>query len=219
MYRYERKFRLSNNYYHAVKNQIELQGWFKQYPDREVNNIYFDSLSNDSYDESINGHLEKKKYRVRWYGETFPKNSQVINSAILEIKIKREMLNYKKAYDFGNFILSKKTTYNDLLSILSDKIKNNINDLDLLYIENIEPIFINNYSREYFIDLSGKIRLTIDRRQKYYNINPYIFRQEPIDDIVIEIKFPSNVSYNNFVIKTNLIQNSKFTTGIEQYFK
>ena len=172
MYRYERKFRLSNNYYHAVKNQIELQGWFKQYPDREVNNIYFDSLSNDSYDESINGHLEKKKYRVRWYGETFPKNSQVINSAILEIKIKREMLNYKKAYDFGNFILSKKTTYNDLLSILSDKIKNNINDLDLLYIENIEPIFINNYSREYFIDLSGKIRLTIDRRQKYYNINP-----------------------------------------------
>ena len=69
MYRYERKFKLASPYYDIIKNQIELKGWFKQYPDRLVNNIYLDNLSNSCFYDSIEGHLNKKKYRIRWYGD------------------------------------------------------------------------------------------------------------------------------------------------------
>ena len=218
MYRYEKKFKLASKYYRNIKNQIELKGWFKQYPDRLINNIYLDNLSNSCFYDSIEGHLSKKKYRIRWYGRTFTENKQKIKKSNFEIKIKRDDLNYKKTFHLEEFLLPKKIIFSDLLLTTTNLLKRNVDELEYLYIENFEPFFMNSYFREYYIDLSGDIRLTIDRKQKFYDAHPMIFNYVKNNDIIIELKFKSKISYNNFVIKSNLAQNSKFTNGINSLF-
>ena len=64
MYRYERKFKLNSKDYHFIKTQIELGGWFKQYPDRNINNIYLDNSSNSCFYDSIDGHLKRKNIEL-----------------------------------------------------------------------------------------------------------------------------------------------------------
>ena len=110
--------------------------------------------------------------------------------------------------------MPKKILFPDLLLTTTNLLKRNVDELEYLYIENFEPFFINSYFREYYIDLSGDIRLTIDRKQKFYNARPMIFNHVTSDEIIIELKFKSKISFNNFVIKSNLAQNSKFTNGI-----
>ena len=54
------------------------------FSERFVNNIYFDSLEFISYHQSIEGLDQRKKVRVRWYGDL----SGSIKNPILEIKKK-----------------------------------------------------------------------------------------------------------------------------------
>jgi SPX domain protein involved in polyphosphate accumulation len=216
MFRYERKFRLPNKYYNQIKNKIELHGWFKQFNDRKVNNIYFDDSYFNIYNDSINGHLNKKKYRIRWYGNLFIDKNERKKSSNFEIKIKRDLLNYKKIYKVDNLKIFKNQTYSSLNKIIKKQILNNINDINLKYIETLEPQFINQYAREYYIDMKNEIRLTIDRNLNYYSIRPSISYVGEISDIIIELKFKSSIKFKNFIIQSNLIQNSKFMSGIDR---
>ena len=100
------------------------------------------------------------------------------------------------------------------MNLLND----NIEKIESLNIENFEPVFINRYSREYYIDISGDIRLTIDRKQKFYSVHPIICGKVNNDDVVVELKFNSKSLFNNFIIKSNLAQNSKFTNGVIAHF-
>ena len=93
--RYEIKFIADSLEYHRVLNWLFQHPSCLQieYPDRQVNNIYFDSLVHHSFCENIFGSSSKSKVRLRWYGEfRNPENSS------LEIKCKRNQLNWKLIY-------------------------------------------------------------------------------------------------------------------------
>lgn len=62
--------------------------------ERQVNNIYFDTLDYDDLKANIDGLFHRSKFRIRWYGceETF--------YPILEEKIKQGQLGYKKIRNF-----------------------------------------------------------------------------------------------------------------------
>ena len=216
MYRYERKFKLPGEYYNQIKNKIELHGWFQHFKERKVNNIYFDDSNFNIYSDSINGHLDKEKYRIRWYGSLFLNKDEEAIPSNFEIKIKRDLLNYKKIYKFDNLKILRNQTYSSLNRCIRKQIKNNIHDLNIQYIENLEPQFINQYTREYYIDLKDEIRLTIDRNLSYHAIRPSINYIGKTSDIIIELKFTSTSVYKNFVLKSNLVQNSKFMSGIDR---
>ena len=218
MYRYERKFKLSPEDYHLIKAQIELSGWFKQYPDRVINNIYLDNTSNSCFFDSIEGHLNKKKYRIRWYGELFTTNNQEIENSNFEIKIKRDALNYKRIFPLDKFSLPKNIIFSELLEMTMNLINDKDKEIENLNIKNFEPVFLNSYSREYYIDISGDIRLTIDRKQKFYSVHPIVCSKVNNNDVIVELKFNSKNLFNNFIIKSNLAQNSKFTNGIIAHF-
>ena len=90
--RYELKF-IAEPFEHT-----RILNWLRQhhtcfvteYPDRQVNNIYFDTYNYNSYCENIYGSSSKSKVRFRWYGGSKePKNGS------LEIKCKRNQLNWK----------------------------------------------------------------------------------------------------------------------------
>lgn len=218
MFRYERKFKIPETYYFQIKNKIEINGWFQHYPDRVVNNIYLDDLSHTAYSDSIDGHLDKRKYRIRWYGNLFSNYENEPPQKKLEIKIKRDSLNYKKIYEVENFDIKKALSYSSLNKKVNLAMKNLTDIKNTENIYNMEPQFINQYKREYYIDMRNEIRLTIDRNLNFYNIRPIIHKADKFSDIILELKFSSLNSYKNFMLKSNLVQISKFSLGVERVY-
>ena len=90
--RYEIKFVIEKSLGNQVSQWIRLHsaGFIKAYPPRTVNNIYFDTIDLDSLNDHISGISERRKLRLRWYGETF-----VFQTAILEVKQKVNRLGWK----------------------------------------------------------------------------------------------------------------------------
>ena len=84
--RFERKwiFR-SNNSLVLINALIRSNLFFRtQYPKRNVNSIYFDTYNFTSIRQNLDGVSNKKKIRIRWYG-----NKNIIIDPVVEIKSKR----------------------------------------------------------------------------------------------------------------------------------
>ena len=118
---------------------------------RNVNSIYFDDTNLSSIIENLDGVMNKKKYRIRWYG-----NKNLIEKCSLEIKEKKGFVCRKLVKPI---ILEKKIFFNyEGINILKKKI------LELLdHKINLIPVLSTHYVREYFLsNLSNQIRATLD---------------------------------------------------------
>jgi SPX domain protein involved in polyphosphate accumulation len=100
-YRYERKFLVPEIHYNEILSSLYNMNYFVKHESRLINNIYFDNYNFSSLTENIEGLSQRKKYRIRWYGETFNNSNKSI-----EIKIKNEFVNSKKSYTFQNLKLN-----------------------------------------------------------------------------------------------------------------
>ncbi len=103
--RFERKYRIENM---SIGHVIQIvkshpSGFYKAFPDRVVNNIYFDTPNLECFNDNLNGLSHRKKYRVRWYAEKI----QHISNPKLEIKYKENMLGGKVVFDIKEFSLHK----------------------------------------------------------------------------------------------------------------
>ena len=107
--RYERKYKIEDLSLDVVHQVIRNHpASFRMiFPDREVNNIYFDTPALSTYQDNVKGIGERRKFRVRWYGDK--RNTSTKNN--FEIKIKENELGRKEVYDFPLFDLKdwKKT--------------------------------------------------------------------------------------------------------------
>ena len=79
--RYERKYKVSDLHHHVILQTIRMHpaGLRKIYPDRQINNIYFDSTGLQCYHDNVDGIGERKKFRVRWYGDDVKKGAKLIS--------------------------------------------------------------------------------------------------------------------------------------------
>ena len=59
----------------------------RQYPEGQVNTLYFDTPDLDQYMRSASGEFKKDKVRIRWYGEI--RNQQGMVPVFLELKSRR----------------------------------------------------------------------------------------------------------------------------------
>ena len=68
--RYERKYKIENVALDVIIQALKMHpaGLSKIYPDRQINNIYFDTPGLTTYKENVMGIANRDKYRVRWYG-------------------------------------------------------------------------------------------------------------------------------------------------------
>ena len=91
--RYERKYKVSDLNHHVILQSIRMHpvGLRKIYPDRQINNIYFDTPDLNNYFDNIDGNMDRMKIRIRWYGDCF----KYIDKPVLELKIKRGLLGKK----------------------------------------------------------------------------------------------------------------------------
>jgi len=134
----------------------------KSYPDRWVNNIYFDNINLDLFNQSIEGISKRNKVRLRWYGD-FHK----IKDPVLEIKSKSGHKNIKKS-----FIIKDKLIYDKNFSKLYNVL---VNSKSLSYkfryiLKELRPVLANRYFRSYHTSENKKYRVTTDNFLNFTNL-------------------------------------------------
>jgi SPX domain protein involved in polyphosphate accumulation len=189
--RYERKYSFSLPDEFLLMPQIDLLGFKKSYPERQVNSLYFDTSEYDFYRQSIDGVFDRKKVRIRWYGELVQKKYQ----AQLEVKYKQGELGGKKIEILDDFVLKENLERNLCKRFL-----------------NLEPTLITVYQRYYFEHFLKPVRLTVDIGLKTNGTEH--------DFGVLEIKYSEDFKDTKFIAEVantlplQLSQFSKYTLGV-----
>jgi hypothetical protein len=171
----------------SLKN-IFLENWIKtqkfltkKYPDRVVKTIYYDTFDLATATQNLSGESNRVKYRLRYYID-----SGVISDAKFEIKIKKNLINYKK-------IINLKKKINDIdplnpfAHMLEKNISNNnlINNLSL--VKTLYPVIEVSYFRSYYKFFNSDV--TVDKNITYQIKNQKYYLEKIVDTSnVLELK-------------------------------
>ena len=206
--RFERKWIYkSSDYITLINSLIRSKLFFQtQHPFRKVNSIYFDTNNHASIRQNLDGVSEKKKVRIRWYGD----QNRLIDP-VLEIKSKKGSETKKENYAINE--LNDLTIFDSKnLEIISDFINFKNKTKNIIY-----PTLTTNYDRQYFISNNNKIRATVDynlkstylKNQSQKNINKNF-----LSTCILELKYSTildkYVRQNLDKITLRLSKNSKF---------
>jgi len=160
--------------------------FYKEYPDRKINNIYFDTYGHDAYWENLSGISSRKKTRYRWYGASpFPV------AGAMELKYKRNQFNWKHTYKIDEIIFNENASWYsircELISYLPPELCRHLH-------ENPVPAIVNRYQRCYFRSRENNIRITLDNKLCFHKQDRaypnFTGRVSLLDNIILEIKFP-----------------------------
>lgn len=207
--RYERKYRIEGISLNIILQTIRLNNasLSKIHPDRQINNIYFDTPDLTTYRENVMGIADRNKYRVRWYGW----DPLVITKPKFEIKHRRNNVGTKTIHKVTPFSF-------DDLTIINQQV-NNLSGTTAL----LKPVLQNSYKRAYFGTRDQKFRVTIDwdlsyasmltnrqfRKHQYYEKNVFI----------LEIKYEQDLEQEADRVLQSIpfrsTKNSKYVNGIE----
>jgi hypothetical protein len=175
------------------------------FPDRQINNIYYDTPELRCYAENIAGVNQRRKFRIRWYGNFH----DPIVSAKLESKYKHNELGGKDRYKIEAFDLTKPP-------ILDRQLHAQIG-MDMMI-----PVLANSYLRRYYRSADRKFRLTIDKRIRF---GSFLNRPHEIQldmeqtGYVIEIKYMQKFDPEVHSITNHLpfrqSKNSKYVMGVQ----
>ena len=188
--RYEVKMVIDDIHRPVVKSWVRTHtaGFYEPYPPRRVNNVYLDSFDMDNYLDNLDGIANRRKVRIRWYGdEVNPKNAK------LEIKRKQGVRSWKESCSLTRqFDLTKMKDWRgviaEVMADLPPAIAAQVGNSQV-------PVLMNRYRREYYVASDGVVRLTLDFAQEVYDqVNfsfPNLTRRTPIpQNLIIEVKGP-----------------------------
>lgn len=191
-------------------------GFYTPYPDRWVNNVYFDTHHTHHYNENLSGSSARSKLRYRWYGQ-----NPLPQSGALEIKCKRNYFGWKLKFKAdkppGQENSNWRNIQQNLIKQLPVKAR--------VWIESHpQPVLINRYYRMYFVSRDEKIRATIDIKQRMfdqrYKSRPNIHHSANLPKtLVLEFKF----NRDDRIIASKIMQglplrvsrNSKYMIGVK----
>ncbi len=173
-YRYERKYRINSLRFELVHQVLRQHpiGLRRLYPDRQVNNIYFDTPDFQAYHSNVNGAENRRKWRLRWYGQQL----DYLETPVFEIKIKRGELGYKLSFPQDSIAWA---SLPDLFPQFPQP------DIPLY------PSLVNAYQRSYFGTTNGRFRMTIDREMIFAPYRPNRPQLHQLSDsaIILELKY------------------------------
>ena len=204
--RYERKFRIENVRVFDIESLflIHPMGFRKAYPDRQINNIYFDTADLKCYRENVAGVSDREKYRIRWYSDI-----KQILKPVFEIKYKRNALGGKKSTPMNSFLMKD----------CAHALKSLGRRLDIP--PALVPLLLNSYQRKYYESPDKKFRLTLDWDVKYSSLlMSHSFRGYQYEDptCIIELKyeqeFDSEAQEVTQFFPFRQTKNSKYVTGV-----
>ena len=221
-YRYEIKFISYSHKYNLIKNLIKMNDYnfHKQYNDRIINNLYFDSKDFKAFNDNLSGSSVRFKTRYRWY-EDKSISSDKANKGNLEFKFKKNIFGYKKIFNVDDLDISNNIDWKTIKKKINQSLSK---EYKILFEKNSEQILINQYNREYFISSNRKIRVTLDSNIKIFDqmrsIDKPNFSRKSFSQDYIVVEFKTNKSDGKFLknLKLNLpikaSRNSKYVNGI-----
>lgn len=217
-YRYERKFTVPDGYKtSAIEVTVKKNNYlFREvYYQRQVNNIYFDTAGYNDYFDNVLGVSDRKKIRIRWYGDTLGE----IKKPVLEIKIKKGLVGDKWSYKLNPFVLDNSFTTETIQKIFKES------NLPLPILEStklVTPTLLNSYSRKYYLSANNKFRITVDFNLKYFKIdkqfNNFNIAATKDENKIVELKYNIEDDISAQQITTQLPfrinKNSKYVNGV-----
>jgi len=204
--RFERKWFYDYMNIHSLLSGIYRSNFnfSEAFPLRQVNSIYFDDTEYSSIYQNLDGVTEKKKLRVRWYGD-----KKIIIDPVIEIKSKKGFIVKKKTIkiDMIEALPLNLTSINKIKKMISKKIRGT---------ESLIPIITTHYERYYFISANLGVRATVDKNLSSLMLHKYcnykIFKN--FNYKVLEIKY--GLDYDRYVrskltsINSRLSKSSKY---------
>lgn len=175
-------------------HQSLLTGWLEKhwagfnvpYPDRRINNVYFDTYNYDGFLQNLSGASSRTKVRYRWYGYS-PEPS----SGTLEVKCKRNYFGWKLRYPCPEFSVDKRDDWLKIRRTLASQLSL---EGRIWLDSHPAPIMINRYDRQYFVSADNNVRVTIDTNQAVWDqrsqASPNLDREANMPrTLVVEVKF------------------------------
>jgi len=216
--RYERKYVTDILQAEEVELAIKLHPglFYEKYAPRFINNIYFDTPSFKDYQDSVQGASQRKKIRIRWYGDL----KEYVKNAQIEFKYKNGTLVSKKRFPLIPFKLSDIDNPNKWRGIIE---KSQVPPAIKIETRGLNQIVLNRYYRKYFMTPDGQFRITIDSNMEshmvgWFNKNS---RSGQSKKIIIELKYDQaadiNVGRIFRFLPFTLGKNSKYLGAIENW--
>lgn len=207
--RYERKYRIEGISLNLILQTLRLHpaSLSKIHPDRQINNIYFDTPELTTYKENVMGIADRDKYRVRWYGW----DPLVVKKPKLELKHRRNNVGTKTIYKVAPF------EFEDLSGLIKE-----VNELSGTF-ATLRPVLQNSYKRAYFGTRDEKFRVTIDWDLSYASMfaTKQFRRHQQFEPNVhiLEVKYEQELEAEADRISQYFpfrsTKNSKYVTGVD----
>ncbi|MEN0007097.1 MAG: polyphosphate polymerase domain-containing protein, partial [Bacteroidota bacterium] len=174
----------------------------------QINNIYFDTPNLQAFADNVAGVADRKKYRVRWYGQV----EEYVERPKLELKAKRNQLGFKKTTSIQPFSAKE-------LPQMVAEVNQLIPDLPSL-----RPTLVNAYQRSYFATADQKFRITIDTDLAFGHCNEQ-FLHLPFRDFettIIELKYDASFELEldriTQYLPFRLTKSSKYVYGVNRLY-
>tara|TARA_B100000963_G_C22548668_1_gene635682 strand:+ start:627 stop:1235 length:609 start_codon:yes stop_codon:yes gene_type:complete len=190
-FRKEKKFRLTLYDFNKLQSSLIEKGMETMYEPRKINSLYFDTLSLQSFSDSEEGTLPRKKIRVRWYND--------YEKLTIEKKISSVEGRYKTTKQFKKNLSPEHLLFERFFD----------DHYGITY-----PILIVSYIRYYF--QFNSMRVTFDKNITYQYLQSISKRIYKDPERVMEIKIPINCTddYIERYIPYQTSRFSKYSRGI-----
>lgn len=219
--RYERKYLTMEHSPEQLRNFLLMSSYvFKPiYYKRTVNSLYFDTPDLDYFQQNLNGDSQRKKVRIRWYGQdTLPDQMQI------EVKMRDGDLIKKEAHQFEitggkgtNQRLDSPVFLKNITLFVQDLLKGQLEEAMTL-----QPTLVNSYVREYFYSNHHQIRVTIDSDVKFWSLTDVETQRQArkMSFTILECKYDTenDTLLNGLVeqLPLRVSKSSKYVMGIQQ---
>jgi len=186
--RYERKFLPAGRSVAEVVALVRQHpALFREaYPERPVNNLYFDTPNLRHYYDHVSGHARRVKVRLRWYGEFHGR----IDNPRLEFKRREGLLGGKTTHRLPPFTVNGGFDRAALAALWAGA---DLSEATRLRLCGVVPVLANRYRRRYFVSADGQFRVTLDWALETYDARasahaPRVLRlDEP--SLILELKY------------------------------
>ena len=187
------------------------------YPERVVNNVYFDTPDLRHFHDHVSGTARRLKVRIRWYGDF----GGAIAQPRLEFKLRRGTVSGKEGFPLPPFELNGHFPRGVMEAALRAEARPEQARLRLL---GLQPVLGNRYSRRYFCAAAGGVRLTVDWGLEFFDLRDVGASIRPLwgceHGPIVELKYPA-ASMTEAAAVTGcfpfrLVRCSKYVVGVQQ---
>ena len=192
---------LLENYYQLIHDYEALK--FNNSYIYQVNSMYFDTPTMESYNQKVNGEKYKYKLRLRDYAD---------QNYFLELKLKEGHLGSKVRVKFKDM----DSSYQEILKILGPS---SIAHFNL-------PLNVNSFHKTLFVSYTREAYRILGSEDVKINFDSDIVVRNPQSiesrrlsyDSILEIKYSSDINKKFFNLRPYKTEFSKYQRGVEDVY-